>query len=53
MRLCFGSINSNLFSAFLGLPVFLVLASPMMAESLEMKYLGHSSILLKAKKYVK
>ena len=49
MRVSFGSMNSILFSAFLTLPTFLLPASPMMADSLEIRNFGHSSILIKGK----
>jgi len=49
MRVIFGSMNSIFFSAFLALPTFLLSASPMMADSLEIKNFGHSSILIKGK----
>ena len=49
MRVSFGSMNSILFSAFLTLPTFLLPASPMVADSLEIRNFGHSSILIKGK----
>jgi L-ascorbate metabolism protein UlaG (beta-lactamase superfamily) len=42
-------MNSILFSAFLTLPTFLLPASPMVADSLEIRNFGHSSILIKGK----
>ena len=42
MRISFGSINS----IFLVLPIFFVPASPMLADSLKIENLGHSSILI-------
>ena len=49
MRVSFGSMNSILFSAFLTLPTFLLPASPMLADSLEIKNYGHSSIFIRGK----
>ena len=49
MRVSFGSINSIFFSAFLALPTFLMTASPLLADRLEIKNLGHSSILIRGK----
>ena len=42
-------MNSLYFSAFLVLPSFLLSASPMLADSLEIKNFGHSSILIRGK----
>ncbi len=47
MKVSLGSMNSVVFGAFLALPTFFSSASPMIADSLEMKNLGHSSILIK------
>ncbi len=49
MRVSFGWMNSIFFSVFLVLPTFLVPASPVLADSLEIKNLGHSSILITGK----
>ncbi len=49
MRISFGSINSLLFSAFLTLPTFLLHASPILADRLQIRNFGHSSILIKGK----
>ena len=49
MRVSLGSINSILLGAFLTLPTFLLPVSPMLAESLEIKNFGHSSILIRGK----
>ncbi len=47
MRVDFRSMNSIFFSAFLALPAFLASALPMLADSLEIKNFGHSSILIR------
>ena len=47
MRTCFGSMNSIVFSAFFALPTFLAPVSPLLANNLEIKNLGHSSILIR------
>ena len=47
MRVSFGSMKSILFSAFLALPTFLASSSPVLANSLEIEYFGHSSILIR------
>ena len=44
MRVSFGSMNSILFSAFLTLPTFFLPASPMVADSLEIRNFGHKLI---------
>ena len=49
MRVSFGSMNSILFSAFLTLPTFLLPASPIVADSLEIRNYGHSSIFIRGK----
>ena len=49
MRVSFGSMNSILFSVFCTLPAFLLSTSPMLAGNLEIRNLGHSSILIKGK----
>ena len=50
MRVSVGSINSLFFSPLLTLPIFLLYVSPMLADSLEIRNFGHSSILIKGKK---
>ena len=47
MRVSFGSMNSICVSAFMALPIFLVPASPILADSLQIRNFGHSSILIK------
>ena len=47
MRISFGSMKSICLSAFLVLPTFLAATSPILADSLKIKKLGHSSILIK------
>ena len=47
MRVSFGSMKSIFFSTFLVLPTFLTPAYPMLADSLEIKNYGHSSILIR------
>jgi len=47
MRISLGSMKSFCYSAFLVLPTFLLATSPMLAGGLEIKKLGHSSILIK------
>jgi len=42
-------MNSILFSAFLTLPTFLLPASPIVADSLEIRNYGHSSIFIRGK----
>ena len=49
MRFSVASMNSILFRAFLAVPTFLSCASPVLADSLEIQNLGHSSILIKGK----
>jgi len=49
MRNSFGSMKLIFFSAFFALPTFLVPASSMLADSLEIENFGHSSILIKGK----
>ena len=49
MRVIFRSMNSIFFSAFFVLPTFFLSASPMLADSLEIKNFGHSSILIRGK----
>ncbi len=49
MRVSFGSMNSIYFRAFLALSTFLVPASPILADNLQIRNLGHSSILIKGK----
>ena len=47
MRIGFRSMNLIFFRAFLALPIFLVSAPLMLADSLEFKNFGHSSILIR------
>ena len=47
MRISFGLMKSICIGAFLVLPTLLSATSPMLADSLEIKKLGHSSILIK------
>ena len=49
MSVSCGSINSIIFSAFLAVPTFLVAASSMLANSLDIENFGHSSILIRGK----
>ena len=49
MRIGFRSMNLIFFRAFLALPIFLVSAPLMLADSLEFKNFGHSSILISGK----
>jgi len=46
MRISFGSMNSIAVTTFFVFPSFLIPASPMLAESLEIKNYGHSSFLI-------
>ncbi len=48
MRVVLSSMNSIFFRAFV-LPTFLLSASPIFADSLEIKSLGHSSFLIRGK----
>ena len=50
MRVSFGSIKSLFFSPLLTLPIFSLHVSPMLADGLEIRNFGHSSILIKGKK---
>ena len=47
MRVSFGSMKSIFFSAFFALPTLLASASPVLANSLEIRHFGHSSILIR------
>ena len=47
MRISFGSMKSIFLSTFFVLPTFLSATPPMLADLLEIKKLGHSSILIK------
>ena len=49
MRISLGSMKSILFGVFLTLPAFLLSTSPMLAGDLEIRHLGHSSILIRGK----
>ena len=49
MRFILRAMKSTFFSAFLVLPTFLLSASPSLADRLEIKNFGHSSILIKGK----
>ena len=49
MRVSFGSMNSILCSVFGTLPAFLLFTSSVLAGNLEIRNLGHSSILIKGK----
>ena len=49
MRVIFRSMNSIFFSAFFVLPTFFLSGSPMLADSLEIKNFGHSSIFIRGK----
>ena len=49
MRVILRAMKSTFFSAFLVLPTFLLSASPSLADRLEIKNFGHSSILIKGK----
>ena len=49
MRVILSAMKSTFFSAFLVLPTFLLSASPSLADRLEIKNFGHSSILIKGK----
>ena len=46
MRVSLGAMNSGFFRLFLALPFFLAPASPMLADKLEIRNFGHSSILI-------
>ena len=45
----FGSMNSSFFRTFFALPAFFAATSPLLANSLEIQNLGHSSILIRGK----
>ena len=47
MIVSFGSMNSIFFRTFFALPAFFAATSPLLANSLEIKNLGHSSILIR------
>ena len=49
MRMVFRSMNSIVLRTFFLLPTFLMSATPMFADSLEIKNFGHSSILIRGK----
>ena len=49
MRFIFRSMNSIFFSAFMVLPTFFLSTSSMLADRLEIKNFGHSSILIRGK----
>tara|TARA_B100000700_G_scaffold101706_1_gene114587 strand:- start:1723 stop:2466 length:744 start_codon:yes stop_codon:yes gene_type:complete len=49
MRVDFGSMKSIFFNTFWAVPTFLVTASPIWADSVNIENLGHSSILIRGK----